>query len=64
MRVAFMNITLKQLTGLIIMVKYGLTREMLQTYRVAMAYGASFGYCMAQLAQTYRARKAMYGNNE
>ncbi|AXC37067.1 hypothetical protein HOT58_gp10 [Salmonella phage 3A_8767] len=43
-------------------VQYGLTREMLQTYRVAMAYGASFGYCMAQLAQTYRARKAMYGS--
>ena len=29
-------------------------------YRVALAYGASFGYVMAQMAQTYRARKAMY----
>lgn len=42
---------------------YGITKEMLQTYRVAMAYGAPFGYCMAQLAQTYRTRKAMYGGN-
>lgn len=46
------------------MVKYGLTKEMIQTHRVAMAYGASFGYCMAQLAQTYRARKEMYGNSK
>lgn len=46
------------------MVKYGLTKEMVSAYRVAMAYGASFGYCMAQLAQTYRTRKAMYGNTK
>lgn len=46
------------------MVKYGLTKEMIQAYRAAMAYGAPFGYCMAQLAQTYRARKAMYGNSK
>lgn len=42
------------------MVKYGLTQEHLKLYRTAMAYGASFGYCMAQLAQTYRSRKVMH----
>nr|DAH54118.1 MAG TPA: hypothetical protein [Caudoviricetes sp.] len=44
------------------MINYGLTQEHLKLYRTAMAYGASFGYCMAQLAQTYRTRKVMYGN--
>lgn len=44
------------------MINYGLTQEHLKLYRTAMAYGASFGYCMAQLAQTYRTRKVMYDN--
>ena len=44
------------------MIKYGLTQEHLKLYRTAMAHGASFGYCMAQLGQTYRSRKVMYGN--
>lgn len=42
---------------------YGLTQKHIRTYRIAMAYGASFEYCMAHLAQTYRTRKVMYNDN-
>lgn len=56
------------------MVKYGLTQRDMHEYRSAFKTACEctagipeakadwFGYCMAQLAQTYRTRKVMYDN--
>lgn len=44
------------------MIKYGVTREDLKYYRFALMHGKHHDYLMAQLAQTYRTRKVMYGN--
>lgn len=42
------------------MVKYGITREDLKYYRLALMHGKHHDYLMAQLAQTYRTRKVMH----
>ena len=53
---------------------YGLTQQDMQEYRAALKVACDctagmpeakadwFGYYMAQMAQTYRTRKVMYGN--
>lgn len=53
---------------------YGLTQQDMQEYRAAFKVACDctagipeakadwFGYYMAQMAQTYRTRKVMYGN--
>lgn len=43
--------------------KYGITQALLKQYRASLDEH-NYGLLMAQLRQTYAARKVMYGNKE